>query len=280
MNCLITGATGNVGRYVVSGLKDMHVYAGVSSGKSAERLPEHTDYRVLDFSDEKTWQNALKDIDALFLMRPPHISNIKRDMLPFLQAVKDSEVKHVVFLSLAGAEKNKVVPHHKIEKYILELGITYTFLRPTFFMQNLSTTHLQEINEKNEIIVPAGNGKTNFIDVRDIAATVCETLGKEEHYNQAYTITGKESYTYNEIAEIMSEELKRKIVYKNPSVIRFYKEMRKKGYQRKFILVMIGIYYTTKFGLADIRTNELQQIIKRKPIGFRQFVKDNLSLFQ
>jgi len=277
---LITGATGNVGKYVLEKLTDKEVFAGISSEASVSKLPESTQYRIIRFGEPSTYESALKNIDCIFLMRPPHISNIKRDIVPFLEAAKAQKIKHIVFLSLAGAEKNIFVPHHKVEAAIKALSIPYTFIRPTFFMQNLSTTHLEEIRNKNEIIVPAGKGKTNFIDVRDIAAAAAEIIGKSEHYNKGYTITGQKSYTYFEIASIMSDVLKMNISYNNPSMIRFYRLMRKKGYQRKFIFVMIGIYATTKFGLADINTDELQGLINREPISFREFLKDYQEIFK
>lgn len=280
MTYLITGATGNVGKYVLEKLSDKEVFAGISSEASVSKLPGSTQYRIIRFGESTTYESALKNIDCIFLMRPPHISNIKRDILPFLEAAKAQQVQHIVFLSLAGAEKNIFVPHHKVEAFMKDLGIPYTFLRPTFFMQNLSTTHLEEIQKENEIIVPAGKGKTNFIDVRDIAAAAAATIGKSEHYNQGYTITGKKSYTYFEIATIMSDVLEMNISYNNPSMLRFYRLMRKRGYQRKFIFVMIGIYATTKFGLADINTDELQSLINREPISFREFLKDYQNLFK
>jgi len=279
MSFLITGATGNVGSYILEKSTLKETIAGISSERSRANIPLAQDYRIIRFGDETTYKDALQDIDYVFLMRPPHISNIKRDILPFLKAVKERGVQHIIFLSLAGAEKNKFVPHHKIEKYITDLELNHTFLRPTFFMQNLSTTHLDEIKAKHEIIVPAGKGKTNFIDVRDIAEAAVAVVGKREHINKAYTITGAESYTYDEIAEIMSRELNKPIAYNNPSAIRFFKEMRRKGHPMKYIFVMIGIYWTTKFGLADIRTSDLEKIIGRKPIPFSEFVRDHAELF-
>ena len=66
-------------------------------------------------------------------------------------------------LSLIGVENNRVVPHYKIEQHMLKSGLEYTFLRPSFFMQNLSTTHREEIKDQSEIFVTARRDKTSFI---------------------------------------------------------------------------------------------------------------------
>ena len=85
-------------------------------------------------------------------------------------------VRHIVFLSLIGAEKNKVVPHAKIEQLLQAGPATYTLLRAGFFMQNLSTTHRRDIVENDDVFIPAGKGKTAFVDTRDLAAVAALAL--------------------------------------------------------------------------------------------------------
>ncbi|WP_241494317.1 SDR family oxidoreductase [Bacillus coahuilensis] len=216
----------------------------------------------------------MKGVEKLFLMRPPHISNTKKYMLPVIEAARIAGVKHIVFLSLLGVEKNPIVPHYKVEKAIQKSTIPYTFLRPSFFMQNLIQQHGEEIRRDREIFVPAGNGKTSFIDVRDIAAVAVKALTEEHHENKAYSLTGSDALTYYEVATILSEELGMDFTYTNPSIKQFKEKMKAKGIPTEFITVMIGIYLTAKLGLAKKITDDLAMILERKPITVRQFVKD------
>ena len=48
---------------------------------------------------------------------------------------------------------NKRVPHFKIENYLKNLGINYTILRASFFMQNLSNVHGKLIKEEDDLII-------------------------------------------------------------------------------------------------------------------------------
>jgi uncharacterized protein YbjT (DUF2867 family) len=48
--------------------------------------------------------------------------------------------------------------------------MAWTFIRATYFLQNRSTTHAPEVRERNELWVPAGKGRTAFVDARDVAA--------------------------------------------------------------------------------------------------------------
>ncbi|KQQ62564.1 NmrA family NAD(P)-binding protein [Microbacterium sp. Leaf320] len=48
------------------------------------------------------------------------------------------------------------MPHYRVEKYLEAVGAPFTFLRPNFFMQNLSTTYREDIRDRDEIYLPAG----------------------------------------------------------------------------------------------------------------------------
>lgn len=92
-------------------------------------------------------------------MRPPALANIPKQIAPALNAAKLAGVEHIVFLSILGAERNRFLPHSQIERYINQLGIKATFLRASFFMQNLNTTHTEDIKVRGELLLAAGNGQ-------------------------------------------------------------------------------------------------------------------------
>lgn len=273
---LITGATGNVGQEIIKILHEQQhpVRAAVVSEDAANRLAAPVPWRQLDFADPGTYQATFSGVKKMFLMRPPHISNIERDMKPAIDFAVKSGVTHIVFLSLLGAEKNKIVPHAKVEKILLAGPIDYTLLRCGFFMQNLSTTHRQDIQERNDIFIPAGKGKTAFIDVRDIAAVAVKTLTEPGHERQAYPLTGSEALDYYQVAKMMTQFLGRPIVYSNPALPRFFWRFWRRGYPLSYISVVSAIYMTTRFGLAETITSHAQELLGRAVITMQQFIQD------
>ncbi|PJN87640.1 SDR family oxidoreductase [Bacillus sp. mrc49] len=271
---LITGSTGNVGKEVVRELQSEGIPFVTASHRSG-----HGD-RYLNFEDASSFTGALQGIDSVFLMRPPHLADVNKYFRPFIEEAVKQNVKHIVFLSVLGADKNKIVPHAKIEKVILESNIPYTFLRPSFFMQNLLTEHGEELREKHEIYVPAGKGKTSFIDVRDIGVAAMKTLIHEEHRGKAYDLTGNEALSYQEVAEIFSEITGESFTYSNPSILEFWKTYRKKGMSNDKIVVMVGIYTTAKIGFAKRVTKDLHAILGHAPITVEQFVKDSIDILK
>jgi uncharacterized protein YbjT (DUF2867 family) len=274
---LVIGALGNVGTEVVKQLLSAgsKVRASdVSAEKVKERFGDSVEAVRFDFTDPETYEITFKGVEKMFLLRPPHITNIKRDMFPSIDAAKHAGVKHVVFLSLIGIEKTTYVPHYKVETYLKKIGLQTTFLRCSFFMQNLNTTHRKEIKERNEIFVPVGNAKTSFIDARDIGAAASVALTQNGHENKNYDLTGGEALDYWQVTKILSEVLAREIQYKNPNPIYFFFEIMRRGTPFMFALVQTGLYTSTRFGMAELVTNTVEELTGRKPISFREYAND------
>ena len=274
---LVIGALGNVGAEVVkqvlaSGGKVRA--ADIDEKKLRERFGDTVEAVRFDFTDPTTYEATFQDITKMFYMRPPHITNIQRDMVPSMNAAKAAGVERVVFLSLIGIEKTTYVPHYKVETYLKALNLQTTFLRASFFMQNLNTTHRQEIQERDEIYVPVGAAKTSFLDVRDIGAVAAVALTQPGHENKAYDLTGPEALNYWQAAGILSEVLGRQITYKNPNPLAFLLNTVRRGTPFVFALVMTGLYTATRFGQANIVTREVERLTGRKPISFRQYAED------
>lgn len=272
----VTGATGHVGSEVMHLLHaaGQPVRVGVRPAALARyQAPEGVEVTAFDFADPATHAPALRGIRRLFLMRPPPISDTKRFINPVIDAARAAGVEQIVFLSLLGADRLPVVPHAHVESYLAGADVPWTVLRPSFFMQNLSTTHRDDIRA-GELLVPAGGGRTSFIDIRDIAAVAARVLSEEGHTGRAYALTGAEALNYHQVAQLLSVELGRTIVYRRPSLLRFVRHMRARGMSWPVILVMAGIYTTARLGLAGAITLDSAHLLGREPITMRQFVHD------
>lgn len=287
----ITGATGNIGletlRFLSSHFAgEFHLVAAVTSPTNAQSAIglDEVEYRRFDMTDSSTFADpsagVFAGVERMLLVRPPQISDVPRYIAPIITAAKQAGVQHIVFLSLQGVESNTRTPHYAIEQLLRASGMEWTFLRPAFFMQNLSTTHAQEIAARNEIFVPAGNGKTNFIDAVDIGEAAARVLAApQRHVNAAYDLTGKSSLTYNEIAAILSRELGRIITYTNPSKIRFFWRTWRGGTSFTFTLIMIYLYHRTKSGAADVYAPDLERLLGRAPHTFEEFAHANRAVW-
>jgi uncharacterized protein YbjT (DUF2867 family) len=284
MKVLVTGASGNVGCYVVDALLQLVekvIAAGTNENRLKAMFKDQVDVVVFDFKDESTFSSALENVDRVFLMRPPHLAK-PEDMYPFIDAMKKHNIKLVSFLSLMGIEKNTIPPHYKIEKYIEKVGLPYAHVRPGFFMQNLSGIHSVEIREKNEIFVPAGKSKTSFIDTKDIGLAVATLLNNpEKHINSAHTITGGESLDYYQVAEILSKVTGRKITYAKPGYLKYRSYyIKNRGLDKDFVNITVGLYFMTRMGTAEKVTDDFFALTGMMPRTLEEFARENIECFK
>ena len=280
---LVTGASGNVGSYVVSELLklgEIVVTAGTNITKLDAMFSGKTENVQFDFTQKKTFEDALNGIDRVFLMRPPHLGK-PEDLYPFIDKMKEKGIKLVSFLSLMGVENNTIPPHHKIEKHIEEIGLPYAHIRPGFFMQNLSGIHSIEIREQDKIFIPAGKSKTSFIDAYDIGTAVAVLLHNADKYkNTAHTITGPEALDYYEVAEILSGVTGRKISYAKPSFLRYRSYyIKNRGFDKGYVNVTVALYFMTRMGTAKAVTDGFYKLTGKSPRTLLDFAESNKMAF-
>ena len=275
MTVLVTGFTGNSGYEVAQSLKSKGIpfkCAVRDVEKAIKRYGIEYDFVHLDFADKATFATALQEINHLFLMYPPG-ANLQFEA--FLEEVKKRGVRHIAYLSVKDVQFLPFIHHFKNEKLIKKLGIPYTFIRAGYFMQNLNDFLCEEIKERQRIFVPAGNGKTSFVDVRDLAEAASLTFQEPQlHKNKAYTITGEEALDFSQVANKMTSILGQPISYTNPSAKDFKQFMLGRGKDKAFINVVIGIHFPTKLGLAKGVSTDYQKLTGKKPIKIENYIHD------
>jgi uncharacterized protein YbjT (DUF2867 family) len=281
---LVTGAPGNVGTPLVREL--------VARGATVRVAARHPDAAQallgdlpgvevvpFDLTDPSTF-SVLAGVERLFLLRPAAIADVEGIIAPALDAARDGGVRHVVFLSIQGAERNRVVPHRKVEDHLRRNGLAWTFIRAAYFMQNLSTTHAADIRDRDEIGLPAGRrSRTAHVDARDVAAVSAVALTDHGHEGRAYTPTGPAALTYDECAAILSDVLGRPIRYTDPAPWTYWRRMRAAGMPRGMVGITLGIYTAARFGLAAGLTDDVERLTGRPPIDFATFARDTAPVW-
>lgn len=278
---LITGPTGNIGLDLIRGLDEIKststiIAASPNPERAKEKLKSNSriEFRKLDFSDPGTYNEALYGIDIIFLLRPPQYADVKRYFEPFLDKMVEKSIKQIIFLSVQGVENQKSIPHHKLEKMIIEKGFEYVFLRPSYFMQNLTSNLLDEIINENKIFIPSGSLKFTWVDTKDIGLVGAHVLEDFESFkNQAIEITGAEQLNFKEVADILTEKLGRKITFESPNLLKFYKKKRSLGSKPMMILVMIMLHYLPRFSKRENKlSHKVNTICGRTPTALSVFI--------
>jgi uncharacterized protein YbjT (DUF2867 family) len=275
---LVTGATGTVGSDVVDALAETETSfrAGVRDPASRE-WPDGCEPVAFDFERPETWGFAFEGVDTLFLLRPPSVR--RERLLDAVDAAVRTGVDHVTYLSVLGAEKNPLLPHRRIERHLEASDATYTFLRASYFMQNLSEIHAPEIRERDEVFVPAGDGAISFVDTRDIGAVAAVTMAEGGHENRAYDLTGPAALDFEAVAAVFSDVLDRRVTYADPSSLAFVRRMHARGVSLRFAILMLGIYAPARFGRAARLSDDVERLLGRSPTPLATFVDDHRDVW-
>ena len=274
MSILVTGATGTVGTHVVRLLlrAGMAVRAAARNRSAIEAaFGDAVQPVTLDFTDPLTWGATYNDVRTMFLLRPPQLARPSRQLIPSLEYARAAGVAHIVLLSLQGAERNRLVPHFALERWLRGSGLSWTFVRASFFMQNLTTVHASDIRDRSSIMVPAGGGATAFVDAHDVAAVaVAALLDPGGHRNRAWTPTGPQALTYTEVAATLSRVLGRRIEYQRPGVLAYARHAHR-SMPPAMVLVTSAIYAAARLGQAGHLTDDVRTILRRPPVSFAEF---------
>lgn len=308
---LLTGATGQIGRAVVRFLlqemtqnhMQLHLYlAGRDPYKMHQSIQEdgfgeaqlrEEQCRMIQFS----WERAVQDLqapenphfDIVFILRPPQIADVDRVFIPMLQELrKTPKLPHIVFLSVQGVEKSPMIPHHQIEKQIKNMGFTYTFVRPSYFMQNLTSTLAEDLQKDRKIYLPAHTTKFNWVDTENVAEVIARgivevaqkrTMGTQPDYqrSEAFDVTGRESLSFAEMVKIHNQihpQEPWEYIPLNPLVF-LWRGRRPHGISPakpwSFLLVMLLLHWIPRFQATPPLVDSYQKRTGKAPTTLAEF---------
>jgi uncharacterized protein YbjT (DUF2867 family) len=283
---IVTGASGTVGREVVkqlaaAGEKVRTAVHTTSKGEVFKRLGIET--VEMDYTRLETWAAALDGATKVFFVgyAGPTFAELSRNLA---EAAKRAGVAHFVKLSAFGADFAPQFyiarSHRESEEAIESTGIAYTHLRPNVFMQNLSNYYGQAIRDMGRFYLAQGDGKVSFIDVRDVAAAAVETLTSGGHEGKSYSLTGSESLSYYQVAEILSRAAGKKIEYVALSEEQALQQSRDRELPDFLIEVHKSMDAFGRGGGFAPVNSVYEQITNRQPVRFEQFARDYAEAFK
>ncbi|WP_024870515.1 SDR family oxidoreductase [Tolumonas lignilytica] len=273
---LVLGATGNIGKPLTAALiaKGETVKAASRTGKAivgAEGV-------IFDFTDLTTIDNALEGVNRIYVMVPTGHIDVVSLVTPVLDAAIKRGVK-IVFQSVLGVDADDNIPYRQLELKIERSGVPFVILRPNWFSDNFHTFWLAGIKQ-GVIAVPAGQGKSSFIDVRDIAESAASALTTSEFDGQAFNLTGPVALSYTEAAEILSKESGHPIQYQAIEDSVFVNILTEAGVPNDYAGFLASIFYPVREGWTALTTDAVEKLTGHAPRTLTAYVRSHLSLFK
>jgi len=253
LNVLVTGATGKQGGHLVREL-----LARGHSIRALTRKPQSAGAAALaargvtivtgDFEDQGSLERAARGVDAVFAMSTPFESGDKaetREGINIVRAAQAAGVSHLVYSSVAGADRATGIPHFdskfEVEKEIRRSGVPFTILAPVFFMENFLAEWMAAGIARGSIAmaVPATR-RLQQIAVADIAQFTALVIERREQFLGKRIDIASDELTSATVAALISEASGRRIEYtalpidavrqQNKDLARMYEWFDRVGY--------------------------------------------------
>ncbi len=269
---LVLGATGNVGRPLVRALvsKGETVRAASRSGKPVEGA----DGVVFDILDPMTFPAAFEGVDRAFVMMPAGYTEVKALLPPVIEAAASRRVK-VVFQSVLGVDADDSIPYRQVEIALEKSGTPYVILRPSWFTDNFVNYWKPGIDAAGVIALPAADGKSSFIDVRDIADSAAAALTTDRFDGKAFNLTGPQALGYAEAAALISEAIGKPVAYQAIDDDTFVGNLVGAGVPEVYARFLASIFYPVREGWTAVVTDGVPTLTGRPARTVATWVKEN-----
>jgi uncharacterized protein YbjT (DUF2867 family) len=278
MTILVLNANGKVGAEVAHQLlaKGEKVRIGARDVAKAKATFPKAEVVAVDFNKPDTLNAAVKGAEAVFTATPFEL--LPQPELDLVSAAAKAGVKHIVKISTEGADQDETSPHGEVEKSIRQSSLTATILRPNFFMQNYSNQQAGSIKESGVFYEPADDGKSSFIDTRDIAAVAVKALTEKGHAGKSYVLTGGEALSRKDVAAAIAAATGKPVKFVNVDDAALRQAMA--GAPPKLTELMSLLMGYVRAGYTDKVSPDVEKLLGRKPITFAQFAKDHVALWK
>ena len=214
----VTGATGQLGRLVVEGLRAKgiaDVVALVRDPVKAADLGVET--RAFDYSKPEALEAALTGVGTLLLVSSSEIGQRVVQHRNVVEAAKQAGVGRIVYTSILHADASPLLlaeEHRATEADLRASGILFTLLRNGWYNENHAGA-IPGALAGGALIGSAGEGRISSAARADYAAAAVAVLTTEGHEGGVYELAGDDAYTLGQLAAEVSRQTDRTIPYRD-----------------------------------------------------------------
>lgn len=280
MRIVLAGAYGHLGSDILSALlKTEYEIVALDCMERREDVDGRYLYHKIDVTDATTLQRVCEGAEVVIstvglTKASATITNEEIDYqgnLNLLKEAKRAGVKHFVFVSVLKADQAPDVPmlyaKYKFEEKLKESGMQYMIVRPTGYFYDIVKVFRPMIEKGAVSLLGKKPVHANVIATEDLARYIIEHMFDQ---NQTYDIGGKETYSYEEIANLCFEAAGKPPVVKRAPVILFsilawVNRLKKNGKE--------GLIKFSKWTL----TEEMVGSVHYGEHSFKQYIKDSFS---
>ena len=280
MKVVLAGAYGNLGADIFKALlKAGHEVVAADLAERDLGVSGNFTFRKLDVTKPESLKGLCDGADCVITTvgltkTSAEVTNYEIDYqgnLNLLNEAKAAGVKYFTYISVLKADKAPKVPmlHAKylFEEELKKSGMTYTIHRPTGYFYDIVKVFRPMI-EKGEVTLLGNNPvHANVVSTEDFAEFIVNHMNDK---NKMYNVGGKETYSYEEIANMcFAAAGKEPVIKRAPAflfdVLAFINKFKKNGKE--------AILRFSKWTLTEEMTGEN----KVGEMSFKQYIEESFK---
>ncbi|WP_039659332.1 SDR family oxidoreductase [Pantoea sp. MBLJ3] len=232
----ITGATGQLGRFVIEALlkkvpAEEIVAAVRTPAKAADLAAQGITVRQADYSQPETLRAAFAGVDKLLLISGSEVGQREAQHKAVIEAAQAAGVGFIAYTSLLHADTSPLglgVEHRATEALLKASGIPFALLRNGWYTENYAASITPALAH-HAFIGAAGEGRIASAARQDYAEAAAEVMSREDQAGKVYELAGDDSYTLAQFAAEIAAQSGEKVDYVNLSQADFAAALKGAG---------------------------------------------------
>ncbi|WP_231373218.1 MULTISPECIES: NmrA family NAD(P)-binding protein [Bacillaceae] len=179
-------------------------------------------------------------------------------------AAERAQVKLIAYTSLGNASESDMFlapPHVATEEAILKTGISYSFLRNNWYLEN-EISCIQGVQAGAPWVTSAGSGKVDWALQQDYAEAAAAVLAGNGHENTIYELSG-ELMTQEEFASALGTVLGKEVLVQQVDDVTYADIMKGAGVPEFIIPFLVDIQKGIRDGALEIESNDFEKLLGR-----------------
>lgn len=278
---LITGSTGGLGKETMEALLKKFLANQIAAlvrdtEKAADYALQGVTVRQGDYSDYDSLVAAFSGVEKLLLISAPAFSeNAPEENV--IRAAVATGVKHIFYTSIQVKQGSGwVIPGVTVretatQNALINSGLTYTIVRTTLFADALPFLLGNKVLEKG-VCLSAADGRVAIATREDLGEALANLLISKNYENADITLTNKETWSFRDVADLLSEITGKEIPFLNLSRKDYAAYLEQAGIPEFYAAFAADWADTTKAGEFEEVSPILEELLGRKPTHLKTYL--------
>ena len=167
---------------------------------------------------------------------------------------------------------DEVLYHARTADYVKRSAMPYTLMDNTMYADMIPFLIGKDILN-NGVSIPAGDGRTPFLPISDMAEANAVVLTTQGHENKEYVIAGETAFSFAEIAHLLSDITGKPIIYNQPEIGSYVAQLVNGGVSKEDAAYIARFSGAIANGEFDTGKSDVKKLLGRSPASLKDYLR-------